>query len=163
MTCRSFILYVKCRSNHPSDSSMANAAKGPTLVELWGGWSIVLPASHYQRNENGSWSAWGEDWAVDIHIIEVSGDSKGEPVSAEQFLAKTGTVHGERILGNGWIGATETLIENDGTRDVYRLAGRLGAKNTLMSCWVSYVRKEQQNFAQRLINAVNHDGDGRVI
>jgi hypothetical protein len=147
----------------PVDSRMANAASGPTLVELWGGWSIILPASHYQRNEDGSWSAWGEDWAVDIHIIETSGDSQGEPVSAEQFLAQTETVRGERISGIGWIGTTETLIENDGSRDVYRLAGRLGAKNTLMSCWVSYVRKEQQNLAQQLINSVNHHGDGRVV
>jgi hypothetical protein len=142
---------------------MDNAARGPTLVELWGGWSIVLPASQYQRNDDGSWSAWGEDWAVDIHIIEVSGDNQGEPVSGEQFLAKTETVRGERLSGNGWIGATETLIEKDGSRDVYRLAGRLGAKNTLMSCWVSYVREEQQNFAQQLINAVNHHGDEALV
>jgi hypothetical protein len=105
----------------------------------------------------------GEDWAVDIHIIEVSGDSQGEPVSAEQFLAKTETVRRERLSGNGWLGTTETLIEKDGSHDVYRLAGRLGATNTLMSCWVSYVRQEQQNFAQQLISAVNHHGDERVV
>ena len=38
-----------------------------------------------------------------------------------------------------------------------------GAKNTLMSCWVSYVREEQQNFAQQLINAVNHHGDEALV
>jgi hypothetical protein len=90
------------------------------------------------------------DWLATSFRREVSGNGQG------------GTC-GERISGNGWLGATETLIENDGNRDVYRLAGRLGANNTLMSCWVSYVRKEQQNFAQRLINAVNHHGDGRVL
>jgi hypothetical protein len=135
---------------------MANAVRGPTLIELWGGWSIVLPASHYKRNDDGSWSAWGEDWAVDIHIIEVAGDSKGKPVSAEQFLGKTETVPGERLSGNGWTGTAKILIEKEDGRDVYRLAGRLGAKNTLMSCWVSYVREEQQTFAQQLVSAVSH-------
>src|SRR5215470_1574487 len=105
---------------------MANAVRGPTLIELWGGWSIVLPASHYQRNDDGSWSAWGEDWAVDIHIIEVAGDSEGKPVSAEQFLGKTETVPGERLSGNGWTGTTRTLMEKEDGRNVYRLAGRLG-------------------------------------
>src|SRR5262245_7691198 len=123
---------------------MPNIAKGPTHVQLWGGWSIELPASHYQRNDDGSWSAWGEDWAVDIHIIETSGDKRGEPVSAEQILGQVD--HGQGISGNGWIGATKILIEKDGGRDVYTLAGRLGAKNTLMSCWVSYLRKEQEDF-----------------
>jgi len=45
----------------------------------------------------------------------------------------------------------------DGDRDVYRLAGRLSATNTLMSCWVSYVRNDQEDFARQLINAVNHN------
>jgi len=139
---------------------MANVAAGPAHVQLWGGWSIDLPASYYQRNDDGSWSAWGEDWAVDIHIIETSGNERGEPVSAEQLLGHV--ERGQRISGNGWVGATETLIENDGSRDVYRLAGRLGAKNTLMSCWVSYLRKEQWNFAQQLINAVSHRDEGAV-
>jgi hypothetical protein len=136
---------------------MVNAAKGPTHVQLWGGWSIELPASHYQRNEDGSWSAWGEGWAVDIHIIETSGNERGEPASAEQMLGQID--RGQRISGNGWIGMTETLVEKDGGRDVYRLAGRLGAKNTLMSCWVSYLRKEHQHFAQQLIGAVDHRND----
>jgi hypothetical protein len=139
---------------------MASTARGPTHVQLWGGWSIELPASNYQRNDDGSWSAWGEDWAVDIHIIETSGNKRGEPASAEQMLGQID--RGQRISGNGWIGMTETLIEKDGGLDVYRLAGRLGAKNTLMSCWVSYLRKEQQNFAQQLINAVNHRGEPAI-
>jgi hypothetical protein len=136
---------------------MVNAAKGPTHVRLWGGWSIELPASHYQRNDDGSWSAWGEDWAVDIHIIETSGNERGEAASAEQMLGQID--RGQRISGNGWIGITKTLVENDGSRDVFTLAGRLGAKNTLMSCWVSYLRKEQQHFAQQLMNAVDHRND----
>jgi len=124
-------------------------------VELWGGWNIDVPTSQHQRNEDGSWSAWGEDWAVDIHIIETAGDASGEPVPAERTL---GQVDGEHLSGNGWIGTRRTIIEKDGDRDVYRLAGRLSATNTLMSCWVSYVRPDQEDFARQLISAVSHRG-----
>jgi hypothetical protein len=124
-------------------------------VQLWGGWNIDVPASQNQRNEDGSWSAWGDDWAVDIHIIETAGDKNGKPVSAEQMLGQIDSE--QRLSGNGWIGTTRTLIEKDGDREVYRLAGRLGATNTLMSCWVSYVRNDQEDFARQLINAVNHN------
>jgi hypothetical protein len=125
-----------------------------STLSLWGGWSIQLSASNHQLNGDGSWSAWGDDWAVDIHIIETAGDNNGGPIPAEQMLGQRD--RGQRISGNGWIGTAETKIEKDGDRDVYRLAARLGATNTLMSCWVSYVRKDQEGFARQLISAVSH-------
>ena len=126
----------------------------PTRVPLWAGWSIELPPSHYQRNADGSWSAWGADWVVDIHVIETSGTKDGKPVGAAQVL---GNEHpGKRTSGDGWIGTSEVLTEKDGDRDVYRLAGRLAAENTLMSCWISYVRQDQRAFAERLLDAVAH-------
>ncbi len=134
---------------------MSNAVTRPTLVELWGGWSIRLPAARYQRNEDGSWSAWGEDWTIDIHIIETAGDNRGRPVSAEQILGEADD--NERIVGKGWIGTTQMLIEKDNGRDVYRLAGRLGAENTLMSCWVSCVRQDQQSFAEGVMQGISHE------
>jgi hypothetical protein len=133
---------------------MPSTVAKPTRVHLWGGWSIELPPSHYQRNDDGSWSAWGADWVVDIHIIETSGAKDGKPVSAERMLGESHAC--DQASGNGWIGTSETLIEKDGDRDVYRLAGRLGAENTLMSCWISYIREDQHAFAQRLMSAVAH-------
>ena len=49
-----------------------------------------------------------------------------------------------------------TKIEKDGDRDVYRLSAHLGATNTLMSCWVSYLRKDQEDFARQFVSAVSH-------
>jgi hypothetical protein len=134
---------------------MVSVLTEPARVSLWAGWSIELPPSRYQRNEDGSWSAWGKDWTVDVHIIEASGDRHGMPVRADQILGETD--HGKGTSGRGWTGTTNLLIEKDDGRDVYRLAGRLGAKNTLMSCWVSYMREDQRLFAQALIDTVVHD------
>ena len=134
---------------------MVGLVKKPARISLWAGWSIELPVSHYQRNEDGSWSAWGQDWTVDIHVIEISGDNRGMPVSGERIVGQAD--HGKPILGSGWTGTTELRVESDNGRDVYRLAGRLGAENTLMLCWVSYVREEQSVFAQELIGAVVHE------
>jgi hypothetical protein len=134
---------------------MATMVTGPTEVSLWGGWSITLPASRYQREKDGSWSAWGHDWAIDIHIIETAGDKDGSPVSAERIL---GDANGaKRIEGNGWTATFQRLVEKEDGRDVYRLAGRLGAENTLMVCWISYVRQEQGRFAEELMHAVSHN------
>jgi hypothetical protein len=133
---------------------MASAQAKQTLIELWGGWSIELPVSNQQRNEDGSWSAWGEDWTIDIHIIETAGDSQGRPVSADRMLGDQD--RDKRTSGNGWIAIIHTLIERDNNRDVYRLAGRLASENTLMSCWISYLRKDQRDFAEALMHAVSH-------
>lgn len=137
------------------DGRMDGVVTEPTRITLWAGWSIELPPSRYQRNEDGSWSAWGKDWALDIHIIETAGDRDGKPVSSEKILGQTDS--GTRISGRGWSGTVHFLIEQDDGRDVYRLAGRLGAENVLMSCWVSYVRQDQRGFAQKLIDAVSHE------
>ncbi|MCW2601816.1 MAG: hypothetical protein JWM02_3645 [Frankiales bacterium] len=123
-------------------------------VQLWGGWTLELPPCQYERKDGGPWSAWGDDWTVNIHIIEVAGDSAGKPLSAEKMLSASD--RGKQISGSGWIGRAEIVVERVDDRDVYRLGGRLAAENTLMSCWVSYVQKEQHAFAEELIGGVAH-------
>lgn len=125
------------------------------LVNLWGGWSIILPASYHQQNEDGSWSAWGADWTVDVHIIEVGGDSDGQPVRAEILLGVDFPIN---VKGKNWVGSKELLIELDAMsgEEVKRLTGKLVAENTIMSCWVSYKSEESTAFAADLINGVIH-------
>jgi len=54
---------------------MPTVLENPDLVKLWAGWSIKLPApASYDRNADGSWSAWGADWTIDVQIIEMSGN-----------------------------------------------------------------------------------------
>jgi hypothetical protein len=123
-------------------------------VNLWGGWSVALPAAYHQRNEDGSWSAWGADWAVDVHIIEVGGTATGSPASAREMLGAQRSVS---ISGLGWVGASELLVEADANGGkVYRLAAYLGAENTLMSCWVSYQNEASRPLANDLVNGVSH-------
>jgi hypothetical protein len=125
-------------------------------VKLWGGWSIDLPASYHQRNEDESWSAWGADWAVDVHIIEVGGNAEGQPVNAEILFGADLPVN---IRGKNWIGSTELLIEADAASGAkfMRLAGRLAAENTIMSCWVSYKSEQSSALAIELISEVVHE------
>lgn len=132
---------------------MATLLENGGTVELWGGWLVKLPPAYYERNGDGSWSAWGADWAVDVHIIEVGGHSNGRPVSPEEMLGRERVVD---VSGNGWVGSVENLQEIDNGRDVYRLAANLAATNTSMSFWVSYFATHQQPFAEELMLNVTH-------
>ena len=121
-------------------------------INLWSEWSLTLPPSHYQRNDDGSWSAWGADWVVDVTIIDVGGDPDGKPVPAEALLGGKQP----NASGSGWIGHTEVLTEKDGDRDVFRLTASLASTNTLMSCCVSYLSQPQHGLANALVQSVAH-------
>jgi len=122
-------------------------------VTLWAGWSMTLPASHHQRNNDGSWSAWGADWAIDVQIIEVGGIPAGKTGFPEELLGPKREI---TLTGIGWIGSTERFPEMDAGREVFRLAGTLAAPKTVMLCWVSYLRSNQQPFAESLLGGVAH-------
>ena len=122
-------------------------------VELWAGWSALLPPSYHQPNEDGSWSAWGNDWAIDAHIIEVGSAPTGEAATPECLFGVEKPVS---LIGNGWIGTTNLLTEKDGTREVFRLVARLAAVNTVLSFWVSYFSEHQHEFAVGLVQGVAH-------
>lgn len=138
---------------------MATLLENGGTVELWGGWLVNIPHAHHERNGDGSWSAWGADWAVDVHIVEVGGDSNGQPVSPDEMLGKGRVVD---VSGNGWVGSVENLQEIDNGRDVYRLAANLAATNTSMSFWVSYFEAHQQPFAEELMRNVAHRSSERM-
>lgn len=123
------------------------------VANLWAGWAANLPASYHHRNEDGSWSAWGADWTMDVTIIETSGNSSGAPASAEELL---GLAQKIRITGRGWVGTRHTFSELDGDRPVFRIAASLAAVNTLMSCYISYIASEQADFALGLLQGVTH-------
>ena len=122
-------------------------------VELWGGWTILLPSSYYQRNDDGSWSSWGADWAIDVQIIEVAGDNTGAAIRPEKLLGPDRKIN---ATGTGWVGETKVLKEMDNDREVFRIAASLAAVNTIMSCWVSYFSDQQLSFAEALIQKVTH-------
>jgi hypothetical protein len=132
---------------------MATLLESGGTVELWGGWAVRLPPAYYEANGDGSWSAWGADWTVDVIIVEVAGQENGQPVSPEEMLGEERTVN---VSGNGWVGSVEFLHETGNARDIYRLAANLAAINTSMSFWVSYFEKHQQPFAEELMRNVVH-------
>jgi len=132
---------------------MATLLEHGGRVELWGGWTVTLPPSYHERNPDGSWSSWGADWTIDVHIIEVGGDANGEPVSAEQMLGCKQTVN---TKGDGWIGEVAVLTEMDSGREVFRLAANLAAINTSCSFWVSYFDETQRPFAEGLVHGISH-------
>lgn len=132
---------------------MATLLENGGTVDLWGGWVVRLPPAYHERNDNGSWSAWGADWAVDVHIMEVGGQANSRPASPEEMLGKERTVN---VSGNGWVGSREVLHEADNGREVYRLAANLAATNTVMSFWVSYFEAHRKPFAEELMLNVAH-------
>jgi hypothetical protein len=107
-------------------------------VALWGGWSIDIPRSMQRRNEDGSWSAWGNDWSVDIQIVESTPPSSR---AADQPLA-IGT-NGAALSGQGWTGRVKEFVEDDNGRQVFRYAATMVAPGTAMLCWISYLDKRQ--------------------
>lgn len=132
---------------------MATLLENGGTVELWGGWTVRLPPAYHETNADGSWSAWGGDWTIDVNIVEVGGQENGEPVPADEMLGKQRTVN---VRGNGWVGSIEFLRESDSGRDVYRLAANLAAINTSLSFWVSYLETHQRSFAEELLRNVAH-------
>ncbi len=115
---------------------MAEEFSTPGFVSLRAGWTIPLPVCTIENNQDGSFSAWGRDWAVDVHIIELPGNSEGRALSASEILGEIDSAI--RISGDGWIGTREVLHEIDNGSPVMRLATKLCAQNTFMSLWVSY-------------------------
>lgn len=132
---------------------MATLLEHGGTVELWGGWTVTLPPSYHERNPDGSWSSWGADWAIDVHIIEVGGNANGEPVPAEQMLGDKRTIN---TRGDGWVGEVALLKEMDSGREVFRLAANLAAINTSFSFWVSYFDETQRPFAEGLVRGIAH-------
>ncbi|MGZ3182084.1 MAG: hypothetical protein ACXU8N_06550 [Telluria sp.] len=124
-----------------------------TVVALWSGWSGKLPHAYYQRNEDGAWSAWGVDWAVDVQIIDVGGGGEGKPVLPVSLLGQDRQV---KVKGSDWIGNMEVLREMDAGRPVFRLAATLLAHFSICSFWVSYVNEHQRSFAEDLVRNVRH-------
>lgn len=122
-------------------------------VPLWAGWAVTLPAAYHERNADGSWSAWGADWTVDVTIIEVGSAPDGQPAAPDALL---GPKRVANFSGDGWVGCWELRQEVDGGRDVLRFATTLAATNTVMSCWVSVITQEQLNFARRLVAGITH-------
>lgn len=132
---------------------MATLLESGGKVELWGGWIITLPPAYHETNPDGSWSAWGDDWVADAHVITTGRQVHGAPISAKDML---GEQHPVNIKGHGWVGNVKTLQEIDNGREVYRFAAHLAVPNTVLSLWVSYFEKHQQSFAEKLVNSVTH-------
>lgn len=123
-------------------------------VPLWSGWQINLPPACFERNVDFSWSAWGADWTLDISIVDTSGNSEGEPVTALQLLGPVGTQ--SEIEGEGWIGLCNINDETLDGKRVYRLSAKLCAPNTVMLCTVSFFSEDQTEFAESLLASIQH-------
>jgi hypothetical protein len=90
---------------------------------------------------------------IDVIILEVSGDSNGNPIAPELVLGQERTINAQ---GFGWVGEVKLLSEKDAERDVFRLIAHLAAVNTTISLWVSYFDDSQRPFAEGLVRSVTH-------
>ena len=104
-----------------------------------------------QRNEDGSWSAWADDWTVDVHIIEAAPPGSGSARKASRIGRDE-----IAIRGQGWDGGARVLVEQDNGRPVFRYAATLRAPGSVMSCWVSYFDERQAGFARTMVASAVH-------
>jgi hypothetical protein len=73
-------------------------------IELWGGWSLVLPSlCETRKNRDGSWAAWDATHEVELSIIETAGTPSG-PISPEQLAGsfETRSNHRTGLVGADW-------------------------------------------------------------
>ncbi|GJI88953.1 hypothetical protein RugamoR1_21160 [Rugamonas sp. R1(2021)] len=124
------------------------------VASLWSRWSIDLPPACFERNEDGSWSAWGADWTLDVSIVDTSGDASGKPVSALQLLGAVDPL--SEISGQGWIGAKSMFDETVDGKRIFRLSGKLCSENTVLLGMVSFFRTDQLEFADSILRKVRH-------
>jgi hypothetical protein len=111
----------------------------------------MLPVCSYERHADDAWAAWGENWAVDVPILEVGGKGDGGDVSSEALYALQ---PGDTMLGgDSWIGSAGITMDG---REVFRMNGRFCATNTIMFCAVSYFQKDHEESARYVIEGVAH-------
>ena len=123
------------------------------LVELGVGWCVTLPEAYRQQNSNGSWSAWGIDWSMDIDIMQRC-DAVQEDFSwGSDAVEPTGR---SMASGDGWIGSKTLLIESDGRRTVHGLTARLVASDSIASVAVCCLGRRRAEIAEELLHAVAH-------
>lgn len=137
----------------PQISMATSPSEASGRFPLWGGWSIVIPRSMQQRNKDGSWSAWGIDWSIDVQIIEAT-----PPGSRQADQVPRVDADGETLSGQGWTGKVKQLVEDDKGRAVFRYAATMAATGTVMLCWVSYFDKQQVEFAHSIVASAAHAG-----
>ena len=138
---------------HEQGSEMEKLVNGGD-VPLWSGWSTKLPPACFERNEDGSWSAWGADWTFDVSIVDTSGDSLGKPVSALQLLGTVDPM--AQISGQGWIGSKSMFDETIDGKRVFRLSGKLCSENTVLLGMVSFFTEEQIELAKSILSEIQH-------
>lgn len=109
-----------------------------------------------QRNEDGSWSAWGSDWSVDVQIIESTPPSS-RPADQAVPVSSDGTA----ISGQGWTGSVREFVEDDNGRQVFRHAATMVAPGAVMLCWISYLDKRQIDMVRSIAASVAYAGTTR--
>ena len=135
----------------PHRALAASPIEASGRFALGGGWSIGIPRSMQQRNDDGSWSAWGTDWTIDVHIIEATAPSSTPAVKMPPIGCG-----GTALIGHGWTGLAKVLQEQDNGLPVFRYAATLSAPRTVISCWISYFDEQRLDFARSTVSSVSH-------
>ena len=123
-------------------------------VTLWDGWQLRLPNDCMAgRNADGSWSAWDEAHAIDVHIVTVGRTPDGGPMDATTILGREPTTSGP-----GWTGVVEESVEADVEGPALRFAITAAADHTFMSCWVAYRDPAGRAWAETILAGIRFDG-----
>ena len=121
------------------------------LVELGSGWWTTMPPGFRQRNADGSWSIWGDDWSMEIRISDAAKAAHHEPVdSPSRFDPQDPST----TSGEGWQGSRQFQLELSGHRVVHHLSARLTAGDSTLSLLACCVGIGGNERAAGLLRAV---------
>ena len=121
------------------------------LVGLGSGWWTTMPPGFRQRNADGSWSIWGNDWSIEIRLSDAAKAAHHEPVdSPKRFDPEDPST----TSGEGWQGSRQFQLELNGHRIVHHLSARIAAGRSTLSLVACCVGIGGNERAERLLHAV---------
>lgn len=122
---------------------MTRAEDNPIGIDLWDGWSLELPSTFATgRDPDGSWSAWSDEWVVDVKTISTAGRADGSTLSAAEMLGGEGEF--EHTLSDGirrgHARASEEL-DDRGQRTAW-LHAEVAVPNKVIFCSIGRLARE---------------------
>ena len=132
----------------------------PRHVELWAGWSLVLPSPcRTGRNKDGSWSAWDNSHVVDLSILEVGGREGGGSFPPEEMMT-SGTESWDHHDVLGAIvrvsADVETTDTDEGPQPIEWTRIHAAATNTVLIMSIGNAGSQDTDWHERLWRSVKH-------
>jgi len=125
----------------------------PRWVDLWAGWRVPLGWCQIDRELDGSFVAWTDDWSLQLNIVEVGAQTNTGAPMTKELLIQTQEI-GRPFDGNGWIGKQSLVkAEDDETQQI--LATQC-ADQSVLYCTFSCLEDQFLRLGHGVVGAIEH-------